>query len=566
MPLTLALLVPILMAKQGRDLKGVSASLLALFLFPIWASKLADRRIETGLSPLAPVVFWLAASGAAALAAPHSAWPELSRLVLFLSLLAAGQILLVRADLRRLFSVWILAFIPVGAYALVQRLGWEPVMEFRSFDSQSRVFSTFGNPDFLAAHLAFLLPIFAAYVVEEGRSLLRAAVALLGALAFLVLLWTGSRGAWLGAAFGLSVWIFLAFSGPRSQSGRRLLLATAFLIAGLIALNGASILENLSRHTDRPLLWRGALLMLRQRPLLGWGLASFSSEYPAFAPDSFSERMRSDNTFAEHAHCEYLNAAVETGVAGLGIFLWLLACVLRKAFRPSNGGLLWKAVPAALLAALVHAAFDRNFRLASTAAPFWLLSGMAFAPQSRRFLPPPSQFRPMRRIAMPLFAAACLLPSAWLLRPLQASYRVAAEPDFLSPRPGVSAAALERERIDRFRDPAFYMELGNARAREGDFRGAIEAFTEASRLSPDWDAPANNLGNSFFMLSLFKEAVLAYRRALELNPKNNDARFNLAFAYFHLRDIKEARIECEKLLEADPYNHKALQLREQLRP
>lgn len=554
------------MAKQGRDLKGLSASLFALFLLPLWVLGIPGRPRDARLRPFAPAAVWLAVSTAAAFTAPFSAMPELLRQALFLSLLAAGQILLVRADLRRLFSFWILLLLPVCAYALVQRLGYDPVAEFRAFGPQSRVFSTFGNPDFLGAHLAFLLPILAACAFEPARYFLRAGAATLGLFALLVLVWTGSRGAWLGAGTGLAAWLLLTFSRPKPLRSPLFFAGAGLFVAVLFALNSASILESLSRHTDRPLLWRGSLLMLRQRPLLGWGLGSFSSEYPAFAPDAFSLRMRADNTFAEHAHCEYLNAAVETGVAGLGVFLWLLASVLRGALLAARSGGLWSAAPAALLAALVHAAFDRNFRLASTAIPFWLLSGMAFSRRDTKNIPSfPAPSR-VRRFGLPLLIALSLLLSSRVLRPLQASYRVSSEPDFLAPRPFITADDLDRKRVSHADDPSFYMELGNARAREGDFRKAIEAFGEASRLAPGWDAPANNIGNSFFMLSLFDEAISAYRRALELNPDNNDARFNLAFAYFHQRKIKEARRECDKLLEADPYNYKALQLRDQLRP
>ncbi len=559
------MLASLLVAKQGRDLKAVSAIVFSITLLGIWLPHALRQPLAAGIWPALPALIWPAAMTAAAFASPIFPGPELFRQIMFMSVFGAAQILLVRSDLRRFSALWLLAFAGAGSYALAQRLGFEPVQEFRSFDSQARVFSTFGNPDFLGAYLCMLLPLFCASALEPGRTFQRAFSVVLSLLAMLILIWTGSRGAWAGSVVGLSVWLYMELPGLEFR--RRRIVFAGFAVAATAAVfNASSITESIGRHTDRPLLWRGAMTMIRQRPLFGFGLGSFAAEFPAFAPASFAHRMSLDNTFAEHAHCEYLNVAAETGVLGAGAFVWLIAYILRSAFFSSSAGGLWKAVPAALLAALVHAAFDRNFRLASTAVPFWLLSGLTFTHRPRHIRFTIRRPGAMASAAWVILFIACLLLSARSLRSLQGSYRVAAEPDFLNAAQAASAAELDRNRHLRRQDPEYFLELGNAYAREGDFPAAIDAFIEANRLSPKWDAPVNNLGNSYFMLKRFDEAVSAYRRALALNPENADARFNLAFAYYHQRKIKEARVECENLLRKDPANHKALQLREQLRP
>jgi tetratricopeptide (TPR) repeat protein len=301
--------------------------------------------------------------------------------------------------------------------------------------------------------------------------------------------------------------------------------------------------------------------MIAAKPLTGWGPGSFAAEYMPFAPPAFAARMTADNTFAEHPHCEYLHVAAESGLAGLGLFSWLVLVILRQAYRRARSGdSVAAGIFGALVAVLVHAAVDRNFRLASTAVPFWLLAGAVFTGPVRAATGNPG------RAAVALCAALWLALSAWSLRPLHASYRVEVEPDFLKTGGGTGSAELEAVRASRGRDPAYFVELGNAFAKEGKFPRAAAAFEEALKLAPNTAPALNNLGNCYFMMSEFDLAIVAYRRLLGRNPGNIDARFNMAYALFHQRKIKEATAECETILRQAPGNPKALALKQQLAP
>jgi cytochrome c-type biogenesis protein CcmH/NrfG len=213
-------------------------------------------------------------------------------------------------------------------------------------------------------------------------------------------------------------------------------------------------------------------------------------------------------------------------------------------------------------AILVHISVDRNFRLASTGIPFWILAGILTRPMDAGERTDGARAPRMTW----LIAVPALALGAFLLRPLLASYRVAGDPDFLKQAAEFSAAQLEAERSTRGSDPQYFLALGNSYAKEGTFPKAVQAFAEALRLDPRSTAAANNLGNSWFMMSRFDEAIAAYRKVLALDSGNRDARFNLAFALFHQRKIKEALAECDALLRLDPQNAKALQLRARLAP
>jgi len=568
--LTAAALAAVLLAKGGRDYKLISGEVLVLLAAGVGATViLSAQRI-----PWVPAVAWaivpLAALAAAAMrhAVSPTAGGDLSRHWIFLLAFVVSAVVLRRSDLKRLVTLWAVTLIFVGGYAVAQKAGWDPVEDYRKFHSQSRPFSTFGNADFLGVHLAFLLPLLAEAVrlnVRPAARLLRYGLLL---MAGLILLWTGSRGAWLGALAGFGVWAALV--GP-TRDWRNVIRSahTGWVITAAGCLIFVAFLPELARlatrRTDRIPLWQGTMAMVRAKPLTGWGLGSFPSEFPPFAPSAFAARMKADNTFAEHPHCEYLHVAVEQGLLALGIFIWFLVAIVRQGLHRARHGDPWAAgAVGALVAVLVHILVDRNFRLASTAIPFWLVAGVLFARREER----PRQSLPSQSLASWTWIAVLLAVSlaAVSLRPLRASYRVEREVDFLTQASEVPAAELEARRGEHASDPGFAMALGNAYAKEKRFPSAVRAFEEVVRLDPGNSGAAVNLGNCWFMMSKFDEAAAVYRNLLARDPGHEDARFNLAFTYYHQRRIKDALRELDELLRRHPGNPKALQLKQQLSP
>ncbi len=569
--LTMAVLTALLVAKTGRDLKlhaSQSLTLLAVGLVLAPGARVAPASL-----PPALLCWTLALAASLALAVQHGArgsGDAVAQLVM-VALARFAPFILRREDLIRLAALSATTFIGVGGYALAQKLGLDPVEEFRAFHSRARPFSTFGNPDFLGAYCAFLLPLLADLrrrAAGSRRHLLTG----IGVLATAVLGWTGSRGAWLGAAAGLAIWVMLSGVHHGLRTRVRELISTgrlpALLLAGAttIALVGWWAAPHLTRRTDRAMLWTGTARMIAARPLAGWGPGAFAGEFPPFAPPAFAERMRADNTFAEHPHSEYLHVAVEYGLPALGIFLWLLTTIIARGARLAGSGAPLAAGAAGALAAiLVHMAVDRNFRLASTAAPFWLLAGALWAPPRR---PPPAGIAPSPVARALGFASlvACLAGAAMLLRPLRASYAVAADVDFLKQDPNATSAELLARQGQLGGQPQYWVELGNTYAKEEKFAQAADAFTQALRLDPTVRSAKNNLGNCYFYLSRFDDAAKVYLELLAEDPEHRDARFNLAMAYYYQRRIKEALIVVDEILRREPGNAKAIALRQQLAP
>lgn len=110
--------------------------------------------------------------------------------------------------------------------------------------------------------------------------------------------------------------------------------------------------------------------MVRERPLLGHGVASWRSEW--------QQRVQPDTPIAQQTtpHSEYLLVAAQLGVAGLLLLGWLLATHLLRAWRAGPAGhaalLVWTAIA-------VTGLFNVVLRDAKLALPLLLLAAMAAA-------------------------------------------------------------------------------------------------------------------------------------------------------------------------------------------
>src|SRR6185503_4397084 len=120
---------------------------------------------------------------------------------------------------------------------------------------------------------------------------------------------------------------------------------------------------------------------------------------------------------------------------------------------------------------------DRNFRLASTAVPFWLVAGAILAARTRG-VPPPRALPPSSPAGW-VAAAGILWLSAFQLRPLRASLQVETEVDFLKQSSGTTSARLLGRKDSLGGRPEYWVELGNTYAKENNFPAAVGAFQEA---------------------------------------------------------------------------------------
>ena len=85
---------------------------------------------------------------------------------------------------------------------------------------------------------------------------------------------------------------------------------------------------------------------------------------------------------------------------------------------------------------------------------------------------------------------------------------------------------------------------------------AIEAYTQAIRISPEDASIYYNLGTAYNSLSLYKDAIRTYTQAIRINSEYTNAYINLGFAYAQLALHEDGIENYKKAIRINPNNAK----------
>jgi hypothetical protein len=198
-------------------------------------------------------------------------------------------------------------------------------------DVQSRVFSTLGQPNWLAALLVALIPL-------TWRKSFK--YYFLSVLFFATLLFTGSRSGLL--AFGIEAIIFWGFIFWKEKFKYLKEFTVLFLVLGLLHFvisyrpinqltnnqpstsNGPALeVGGTESGTIRKYVWLGALEVFKHYPILGSGPETFAFSYPMFKPVAHNLTSEWDFIYNK-AHNEFLNYLATTGIIGTLSYLSLI--------------------------------------------------------------------------------------------------------------------------------------------------------------------------------------------------------------------------------------------------
>ncbi len=231
----------------------------------------------------------------------------------------------------------------------------------------SRVVGPFDNPNVFGEYLIMLLPLAVALVLtRRGAQRLIGIAVTLAAGAALVYTW--SRGAWLGAMASIGLLLVLYH-------------AVLPFVAAALPSAIVSRLTSIGNLADtstayRVSIWTASVNMLKDifESGIGTGSAAFSAVYPAYALGGAA--------YALHAHNLYLQIFVELGVVGIAVFVLMLFFFFRSVFscyrtlgdRTQATTIL--AMGLGVFALLVQGLTDNvwyNYRIVLL---FWLLMGI----------------------------------------------------------------------------------------------------------------------------------------------------------------------------------------------
>jgi len=478
----------------------------------------------------------------------------------------AGALAAREAERNRLTSAFVLAHLGCGLYGAAQYLGWDPWTWTLDY-GRGRVFSTLGNPNFLAGQLALALPVLAALGMKPdnpppGGGVLKWLARAAFAAALMSFVCAQTRGAWIGLIAGCAV---AAAAGrrafalrPRSVTWLLAALVAGGIVFSIPSLNptGISIPRSLASSTNldqqsarqRFFWWQAAALLCRAAPVAGQGLANFAREFPARARGVSAPYCDLPPAFGDHPHNDYLFILCEHGVIGLGLLFWLGAVGLRCSWLAARRGEpLGAGILAGAIALCVHAVWNMPSTIQATLMTSGFLLGLATPEAGVVGVAPdvatPRAREPRRPAVVLAVGLIVALIFAWrpaVLLTAQAYHNGARI--LHENRQEAPAAWLCRLTLRLTNAPwRTHFLLGSIFYGEHYWNEARAAFREDEAENP-WGADAIlHQGKALRELGRYDEADAECRRALKVVPNYADAATAIAsLSYYRALNEKQA--------------------------
>jgi len=251
------------------------------------------------------------------------------------------------------------------------------------FQPRVRIFSTLGQPNWLAAYLAILLPITVAliFIIQKYQTqkprfpLILLIPFLLLILFYLDLLYTRSRSGILAVWVSLFLFFVIYFLHEKIKYFKLLsfIIFTLFIITFIIGVPFNQLhkltFEGIKNSFSKPLtynpspvtkpevspqneahageiggtdsgsirnnVWPGAINIWKQYPIFGTGVETFAYSYYRYKPAT--QNLTSEwNFLYNKAHNEYLNYLATTGIVGLGTYLLIIGTFIIHFLRYLN--------------------------------------------------------------------------------------------------------------------------------------------------------------------------------------------------------------------------------------
>jgi len=295
----------------------------------------------------------------------------------------------------------------ISLYGIIQYAGFNPTEHFipELRLTERRAGSTIGNPNFLGKFLVLVLPLYIAYFFYSDSNIKRLYFASGFVFSFLALIFTFTRGSWIGFASSMLL-LFFIIPGRKlvsSQVKKITVVIMVFLCTGFCAglffaeegeKNNPSFFPMLKYKirssfdfekgmgvATRLFLWKKTVSLIVKKPVFGYGPDTHVKVMRKVNLEHF--RKFNDNVVVDRAHNNYLDTALGSGLAGLGTYLSVIAIFMvwlwktMKREREKSKKILFCCIFSAFFGYLINDLFI--FSVVSVSPTFWSLMGLTLA-------------------------------------------------------------------------------------------------------------------------------------------------------------------------------------------
>ncbi len=510
----------------------------------------------------------------------------------------------------------------VAIFGILEHFGIDK--NFWVQDVQSRVFSTLGQPNWLAAYLCLLLP-FSIYKFQNSINKFSAtSYLLLTTIYYLTLLFTKSKSGILAAVISLTIFFIFTFFQKKSLKksliiNYSLLIVLSLLISNPIKdflfphkldiRNSTLEINNLnvtSSGNIRKIVWLGSWELFKKFPLVGTGVETFAYSYYWTRPIEHNLTSEWDFLYNK-AHNEYLNYLATTGLVGtIPYLLFILAVliVLIKKILNTKYLILDIAILCSFISILITN--TAGFSISIVSLFFFTLPLFSFKYQEDQ-----SHFK-TKKILIPLVLFFSFYSLNQLIRSYfadvyfsksqtkdnhqdyETAYQLISQTNQLKPKEpnyyihlGLLSAKMalltnDQKYIDqaiKYADLSVTSSPANinfwklrsqvyyylSSLDQKYFTKTIESMLQASKFAPTDAKIYFNLGQFLETASFIDEAIIYYQQAIDVKSNYDHAYFALGQIYFDQKKYDLAKTNLEQTLKYAPTNTAAQKLLDKIK-
>jgi O-antigen ligase len=323
---------------------------------------------------------WSAVGCVGAVAVSATVAPVVSPVAVVIPVLGFAWAVLLRwvsPEPRQIVLAIVVSASIVAMWALLQFVGLDPLqaagwLPDRAYVARMRVHASLGNPNFVGAYLASVLPLAASDVLPR-----RVQPVIWGLILFAIAA-TTSRGACVAALVGMAA-LTAARPSRRSLAALLATLLMASLVAGVGGGGTRSIDDTV--HGRRYILDVAAPHLV-ERPLAGFGPGSFGLLYPGWEVEHWTSmgvdaNVRRYAAAQRHAHNDYVELLSDLGVPALLCWLSLTIAVVAAGLRGRT--VLGAAAAAGVVALSTVASVDFPLQRPVETFMWWTLAVLVVA-------------------------------------------------------------------------------------------------------------------------------------------------------------------------------------------
>ena len=514
---------------------------------------------------------------------------QIAYLVIFMGIL---QNLSVEQIKKLLISMVLSAFV-VSIWGIPSHFGYDPTCYIltnklssncwqEEFNPTLRIFSTLGQPNWLASYLILILPISLALTLIEKRFLSKIFFLFVTLILFIAFIFTNSRAGAVGLILVLLIFIALLGTIIIKNNWKVIFpILIAFLIIPFFF--GLKLLLRVDDTIQiRQIVWKGALEIFKKNPLLGTGPETFPYSYYQNRPLEHNNTAEW-NFFYNKAHNEFLNYLANIGVIGtltyITFIIFSVDRLLRNSKHQNQNSLISKAAIAGLIGYQVSIFF--GFSTVVSQLVMFTVLGCALVVNSKK-----EYFSISLNISKNnrYFALLTLTITGFIA--LSFPLRLYIADIFLNRAKNYESTSFEKaagayENSNQFfptknpfylSDYAYFLSLHSTSENEDVEQIANRAKTsalEAEKLAPNNLIVLRRIANAYFLISNVEaeyesETLRVAKRLPMLAPTDPQSFFSLAKIQAGIGKEEDAKETLKKTLELKPDYQEAKDLLEQI--